>query len=268
MSNQGHDRVAAITGAASGLGRALAVEFARRGWRVALSDVNDEGGEQTLSIVRSVGGKGSYHHLDVTDAEAVEAFAEAVWAEWGRCDALINNAGVAAAGRIGEATLEDWRWCVDIDLFGPVYGCHVFVPRMRKQGSGHVVNIASIAAYAQAPHMGPYNVAKAGVVALSETLRGELLNTNIGVTVVCPAFFRTNIATTMRFTDPKELKTTERLVGGAQLDADEVAIAIIKAIEHNQPFVIMPAQARFLFWARRLLPARATELLRAIARLT
>ena len=117
MSQTGRERVAAITGGASGLGRALAVEFARRGWRVVLSDVDDGGGAQTLDIVRSVGGDGAYHHVDVRDAEAVEAWAEEVYSTWGRCDALVNNAGVAAAGRIGVATLEDWRWCIDIDRY-------------------------------------------------------------------------------------------------------------------------------------------------------
>ncbi len=193
-----------------------------------------------------------------------EDFAAAVFGDQGRCDLIVNNAGVAATGRVGEATLEDWRWCVDIDLFGPIYGCHAFVPRMRDQGSGHVVNVASIAAYAQAPRMGPYNVAKAGVVALSETLRGELLGTGIGVTVVCPGFFKTDIASNMRYTDLKERDATERLVGGADMDAGNVASAVVNAVEQGKPFVVMPRMAQFLFWARRLLPARATELMQAM----
>lgn len=261
LSKHNSPRVAAITGASSGLGRALAVELARRGYHVAIADVDADGADETLCLVRAVGGSGFFMELDVRDPEALEAFASQVMERYERCDLLINNAGVGASGRVGEASLDDWRWCLDINLRGPIYGCHVFVPIMRRQGFGHIVNIASIAAYAQAPRMGPYNVSKAGVVALSESLRAELHGSGVGVSVVCPAFFPTKIASSMRFTDPREQSSAQRLVDASSLSAADVSIAILEAVERKEPFVVLPAYARLIFLTRRLFPALMTDLL-------
>lgn len=257
-------RVALITGTSSGLGRALSVELARRGWTIVGADVDMEGAAETQRQVRMVGGKGDCLALDVRDPDAWSTLADTVFDRWGRCDLLINNAGVAVAGRVGESPLEDWRWCLDIDLYGPIYGCHTLVPRMREQGSGHIVNIASIAAYAMAQQMGAYNVAKAGVVALSETLRAELFDTSIGVTVVCPGFFRTNIARAMR-TSERTRGMVVKLVEHSKVDADSVAASIADAVERNAPYVVLPRDAQVIFALRRLLPARATDLIQWMA---
>ena len=260
-------RVAAITGASSGLGRALAVELARRQYHIAIADVDADGAEETLCLIRAVGGEGFFAHVDVREPDAVADFAEQVFDRWGRCDLLVNNAGVGSSGKVGDVSLEDWRWCLDINLRGPIYGCHVFVPIMRRQGYGHIVNIASIAAYAQAPRMGPYNVSKAGVVALSESLRAELIGTGVGVSVVCPAFFPTNIAASMRFTDPREQASAQRFLSASSLSASKVAEAILEAVERNEPFVVLPATARFIFYTRRLFPALMTDLLAFMRRM-
>jgi NAD(P)-dependent dehydrogenase (short-subunit alcohol dehydrogenase family) len=124
---------------------------------------------------------------DVTRLADVRSLAEACT---GAVDLVVNNAGVGAGGRIGELSIEDWRW-TDVDLYGVIHGCHVFVPILREQGRGHVLNVASAAGLLCAPHMAAYNVAKAGVVALSETLAAELAGSGVGVTVLCPTFFKT-----------------------------------------------------------------------------
>src|SRR6185312_10510780 len=111
---------------------------------------------------------------------------------------VINNAGVAVGGRVGEVALDDWRWIMGVNLWGVIHGCHVFATQLRAQGSGHILNVASAAGLLAPPGMAPYNVTKAAVVALSETLRGELRDAGVGVTVLCPTFFRTNIAASSR----------------------------------------------------------------------
>lgn len=267
MGRSDGDKVAVTTGAGSGLGRALAVALGRRAWTVVITDVDMEGAAETQRLTRAAGGEASVKSLDVRDPEAFEALAQEVWEAHGRCDLLVNNAGVAVTGAVGKVSLDDWRWCLDIDLMGVVHGCHVFAPRMSRQGRGHIVNIASIAGYAMGVRMAPYNVAKAGVIALSETLRGELLGTGVGVTVVCPGFFKTSIAESMRFTDAREQERTHQLINGSGLGAEQVAGAILKAIDRNAPYLVLPRQAQVLFWMRRLLPARATELmLRSVQR--
>ncbi len=258
-------KVAVITGAASGLGRALACNLARQGWTIAVADINETGSEETLRQVRALGGDGACFRVDVTNAQVIEDLAEDVYTLWGRCDMLINNAGVASTGAIGKVPLEDWRWCIDIDLMGPIYGCHAFVPRMQRQGFGHIINVASIAGYAMGRRMGPYNVAKSGVIALSETLRAELEGTNIGVTVVCPGFFLTGIANTMRFTDKREQDATRKLTGGSNMTVEDVAAAVLKTAQRGGGYVVMPRYAQMIFWARRLFPAGATALLSRIS---
>lgn len=251
-------RVAVITGAGSGLGRALSVALGNQAWCVVCTDINEDGLQETMEQVRARGGEGACHVVDVCDAPAMMALADRVYEDWGRCDLLINNAGVASTGAIGEASLEDWRWCLEIDVMGVVHGCHAFVPRMKRQGFGHVVNVASIAGFAMGQRMGPYNVAKAGVIALSETLRAEFDGTGLGVTVVCPGFFKTNIADTMRFTNARERAATEKLVGGSSISAEEMAASILKAVRRNKPYVVAPFQAKVIFWLRRLMPAQAS----------
>ncbi len=187
-------KFAIITGAGSGLGRQLSLELAQRGWTIAVTDVNAEGSEETLRLVRAAGGDGLVEHLDVSKPDEWQTLRQQLEAAWPRLDLLVNNAGVGCAGEVGQLPLEDWRWIVDINLWGAIYGCHTMIPWMKANPDGaHIVNIASMAAIVSAPGMAPYNVTKAGMVSFSETLYGELAPHHIGVTAVCPAFFPTNI---------------------------------------------------------------------------
>lgn len=242
---------AVITGAASGFGRALALELARRKARLVLADVNHEGCEETARFVLEAGAaEAKAVRCDVTRVEEVEALARACD---GAVDLVINNAGVSSAGAIGELPVEDWRWTLEVDLWGVIHGCHVFVPRLKEQGHGHILNVASAAGLVCAPHMGAYNVAKAGVVALSETLHAELVGTRVGVTVVCPTFFKTGIAESGRFSDPSLKKTAERLVSRGRR-AEEVARAALQAVDRGELYSVPMGDGRWLWRLKRLAP--------------
>ena len=182
-----------ITGAASGLGRALALALARKGCRIGIVDINLDGAEETLRMVERAGGSGETYELDVREVTDWGAMANHFFQCWGGVDVLVNNAGVVAVGHVGDIPIENWEWIFSINFWGMVYGCHTFIPRMKAQGGGHIVNVASAAGLLSLQELGPYNTTKAAVIALSETLRGELAPFKIGVTAVCPMFFNTHL---------------------------------------------------------------------------
>ena len=177
-----------ITGAGSGLGREIALRWARDGWRLALADVNEAGLAESLKLVREAGGDGFTQRCDVRDYSQLTALAQSCEEKFGGIDVIVNNAGVASGGFFGELSLEDWDWQIAINLMGVVKGCKAFLPLLERS-KGKIVNIASMAALMQGPAMSSYNVAKAGVVALSESLLVELALVEVGVHVVCPSFF-------------------------------------------------------------------------------
>lgn len=282
-----HSRFALVTGAASGLGRALARRLAADGWSVALADRDAGGNAQTLELIQNEpldrrhgsggqpaldalspsGGKShavdrySLHSLDVTDANSWRRLRDELRGRWPRIDLLINCAGVCGAGEVGEFSLDDWRWMLETNLFGVVHGCHFFVPWLRENpGRSRVVNIASVAAFAAAPAMAAYNVAKAGVVALSETLFAELRPHGVGVTVVCPGFFATKLIEGGRFAQPEYRDAAEQWVRWSVTDADRVAAQVLRAVAKRRFYVIVPGRARLLWHAKRLAPMSVSRL--------
>jgi short-subunit dehydrogenase len=160
---------------------------------------------------------------------------------------------VSTGGLIGELSIEDWRWTLGVDLWGVIYGCHAFVPRLRAQGSGHVLNVASAAAFVAAPRMAAYNVAKAGVVSLSETLAAELYGTGVAVTVLCPTFFKTDVVRSGRFTDEKTRHLAERMIARG-IAVEEVVAAALKAVERDEMYCVPMADGRWLWRLKRLSP--------------
>jgi len=242
---------AVITGAGSGFGRALGLELARRGGRLLLSDRDLASCEESARLCREAGATSAKAMVcDVTKIEDVEALAKACD---GRIDLLVNNAGVSSGGNVGELPLDVWRWTVEVNLWGVIHGCHVFVPLLKKQGSGHILNMASAAGLLSAPRMGAYNVAKAAVVALSETLSGELRGTGVDVTVLCPTFFRTNIASSGRFSDEKIKAAAERLVEGGTT-AQAVARSALVSVEKGELYCVPMADGRWAWRLKRALP--------------
>lgn len=243
---------AVITGAASGFGRAVALSLAKRAARVVLSDVDEENLREAAELARRAGGEVRTLRCDVRQAAEVEALAEAADEAFGGTDILVNNAGVAVAGPVGEVSLEDWRWQIDINLWGVIHGCHAFVPRMKSAGRGYVLNVASAAGLLSAPQMGPYNVTKAGVVALSETLYGELMGTGVRVSALCPTFFQTNIHKAARAPDGLR-EQTEKLVTGAKWTAEQIAEIALRGLERGELYVVPQTDAKVMWRAKRLL---------------
>jgi len=244
-----------ITGAGSGFGRAMALDLASRGARLLLSDISEEGLAQTCEMTRAKGAETISMIVDVRDPAQVEAMSARSDELWGGTDVLANNAGVAVAGAMGEIPLEDWRWQIDINLWGVIHGCHFFVPKMKAQNRGWILNVASIAGIVSAPMMGPYNVTKAGVIALSETLATELAPQNVRVTALCPSFFRTNIHKGSRATGMASGRT-EKLVTQAKWSAEEVAAIAIRGLERGDLYVMPQQDAKAMWRIKRALGGR------------
>lgn len=248
---------AVITGAGSGFGRAIARVLAPRDTRLLLSDIDAETLEETAAQARAAGAaQVRTVRCDVRSAEDVEAQAELADEAFGGADLLVNNAGVAVVGPVGDVSLEDWRWQVDINLWGVIHGCHSHVPRMKAQGAGWILNVASAAGLLAAPTMAPYNVTKAGVVALSETLAGELVDTGVTVSALCPTFFRTNIHTTTRSTMTEQREQTERLITESKWSAEKIAEHALAGLERGDLYIIPQRDGRAFWHAKRLLGQR------------
>lgn len=243
-----------VTGGASGFGRALAAVYAARGDRVLVTDLAATVPDDVLP--RAVAGaEVAYRALDVRDPDAWAAARD--WADdaWGGIDLLVNNAGVAAGGRIDRIPLDDWRWIIDVNLMGVVNGCHTFAPVFKQRRSGHIVNVASMAGLVHPPAMSSYNAVKAAVVALSETLLHELSPFDVQVSVVCASFFRTGLAASLRPSDVELAASARKLIDGAKLDADTVAARAVAAVDKRAFLVMTHADGRAVYRLKRLAPA-------------
>ncbi len=262
--------VAVVTGGGSGLGRALAIELASRGGRVVVADVSRDGGEETAALVRRAGGEGWFVPCDVGDWAQVERLARSAHELVGDVDLIANNAGVVAGGFVGDVPLQDWRWTLDVNLWGAIHGCHAFVPAMRARRRGWVLNVASAAGFACLSRFGPYSVAKAGVIALTETLRAELDPRHVAVTVACPSFFQTRIAEHARGDDAETRSLVRHAMKRSRSTAGDVARHAIESLEAGRLYSVPTVEAQAIRWARRILPGSvhrftnaARELLRA-----
>ena len=236
-----------ITGAGSGLGRELALRWAREGSQLALADVNEAGLAETLSLVREAGGDGFTQRCDVRDYSQLTALAQACEERLGGIDVAINNAGVASGGFFNELSLEDWDWQIAINLMGVVKGCKAFLPLLQKS-HGKIINIASMAALMQGPAMSNYNVAKAGVVALSESLLIELKPEGVAVHVVCPSFFQTNLLDSFRGPTPEMKQQVGKLLEGSPISAADIAGYIYDEVAKGE-FMILPHEQGRVAWA-------------------
>lgn len=245
---------AVVTGGGSGLGREICLWLAGRKASILVADVNVKGAEETAAMVRDRGGEAKVTRCDVSVADEVKALADEAKRLFGKIDIVVNNAGVAAGGAVGDIPLEDWQWIVSINLFGPIHGCHYFVPMLKAQGRGWILNVASAAGIASAPEMASYNVTKAGVVSLSETLYGELAKHKIGVSVLCPTFFKTNLLETMRAPETRQVKLAQAFFDRAKITAAEVAKQAMEGLEKGQLYVIPQADGKLVWRLKRLNP--------------
>lgn len=231
------------------------MRLAERGYRLALVDLNEAENLETLRLVEVAGGSGRVETFDVTSIAAWQALHDRLAVEWPRVDLLINNAGVAGAGEVGLFPLDDWQWLVDVNLKSVVVGCHTFAERLKTNARGaHVINVASFAAFACLPNMAAYNVAKAGVLALSETLHVEWHQYRVGVTVVCPSFFVSGLLNGARLQTESQRDYTERSMREAKFSADDVAVQTLEAMAHGRLYVMMPYKSKSYWWLKRFFP--------------
>ncbi|MGX1806601.1 SDR family NAD(P)-dependent oxidoreductase [Nocardia sp. NPDC055321] len=262
---------AVVTGAGSGIGRAFAIELGRRGGRVICSDIDAERARETAEAVAATGGKAFDAVCDVRDLDRVTALADTAEQWFGKpADVVVNNAGIGRGGTVvGETPLDDWHRVLDINLWGVVHGCHVFAPRLRAAGHGAIVNVASAAAFGAAPRMAAYNVSKAGVLALSETLAAELSGTGVVVTALCPTAVRTRILEGVSIGDPTVQLWGDRLLRWTGRPPAAIARTTLDAVDRGELYVVPQVEAKVIWQSKRLLPesyTRAAGLLERLVR--
>jgi len=243
-----------ITGAGSGLGQALSVEFAKLGWRVCVAEISVDRARETAVLVNDNGGQALEIICDVTRLEEIEKAAATLNTKWGGVDIVINNAGVSGGGYMHEIPMERWEWIMDLNLKSVIYGCRTFIPILAAQGGGYIVNVASYFGYVSPPEASCYNLTKAGVISLSETLRTELAPQGIKVSVVMPSFFKTNLMDQLYAAGERQDKLIRGLFAKTNYPPEKIAGYIIKSINKNRLYAIPQLDARIIWRFKRFFP--------------
>ena len=268
--------IAVVTGAGSGIGRALALNLAARGCALALADVNADGLAQTAALIGDTSATSALvttHKVDVSDLSAVERFASEVVERHGGAQLLINNAGVALGGAFAEVTLDDFAWLMGINFWGVVYGCKVFLPILQRQPAAHIVNLSSVFGLAAPPGQAAYASSKFAVRGFTQALRGELRGTAIHVSSVHPGGIKTNIARNARIGGAGAAVDAARVREGKEyfervlrMPPEQAAATIVRGVERDQARILIGNDARLLDALARLFPARIGDILANQAR--
>lgn len=264
------NKVVALTGAASGIGRALAINLASKGSQLALADVDEKGLNETVALLPS-GVKVTTHIVDVSNKDRIYAWADEVVKAHGCVDVIINNAGVASVCSIEDINYEDFNWVFDIDFFGVLYGTKAFLPYLRQRPEANIVNISSVNGFFPFPENGPYNCAKHAVKALNQTLNQELAGSSITVTSVHPGGIKTNIVKNSRFIKGADEKVNKRKMAArfdqvAGTSPEKAAEIIVKAILKNKERQLVGTDAVFFDIFTRLFPHGFAKLVGKITR--
>jgi len=255
VSKRSYNARAVVTGAGSGIGRSFAIELARRGGSVLCADIDVERAEETVQMIEQDGRQAWAIECDVSKSDDMRELGRRARELFeGPVSLMINNAGVGIGGRpVGEIGEDDWRWALGINLWGMVYGSEVFLPQLKENGAGGLINVASTAAFAAAPQMAAYNVGKAGVLSLSETIAAELSGSPIAVTVLCPTFVKTNVAVDGRITAAGS-KLASELMRRTGFHPDRVARLTLDANDRGRLYVLPQLDAKAIWLMKRLAP--------------
>ena len=257
-----NNKVAAITGAGSGIGQQLAVLLAKQGCHLALSDVNEQGLLKTLELIKDTGVRATLDKVNVADLEEVRAWAEKVEQDHGSINMIFNNAGVALGSTVEGASYDELEWIVGINFWGVVYGTKEFLPRIKKTGDGHVVNISSLFGLTAQPTQSAYNATKFAVRGFTESLRQELDIENCGVSALCvhPGGIRTNIANAAKMNDSlralgmspeKSARSFNKLL---RCPPEEAARQILEAVQKDKRRLLIGNDAKAIDLIQRLMP--------------
>ena len=260
MEQKFPNKRAFVSGAASGLGLAICERLAHSGWKLLIVDINESKLNQAERRLQELGAQTLKIVLDVTQYSALKEAADAALEAWGGIDLVFNNAGIATVGAFEDLSIEDWERTIDIDLWSVIYGCKVFTPMLMQQGGGYIINTASSAGTLAGPEMAPYNVAKAGVVSLSETLKVELGKYNIGVSVICPTFFVTSLGDSIIGDSAMRDKAIKRLET-SKTTPEPVVNDIFSAIDRNKLYVMTQSDAKWGWRFKRYFPEINTRVM-------
>ncbi len=253
------DKVAIVTGGASGIGREICFELGRRGAIVTVADINEKGAQESSTTISNAGGRAKASVLDVSKYDDVRKLIEETTAEHGKIDYIFNNAAIAIMGEARDRNLEQWHRVIEVNLLGVVHGSTIAYSLMEKQGFGHIVNVASLAGLVPAPLEASYTTAKHGVVGLSTSLRAEGAGLGVKVSVVCPGVVDTNIysSSDMLKADNDSFKS---LIPFKMMKAEKAAKVTLKGVARNRAIIVFPFHARIFWSLYRIFPGIAAPI--------
>lgn len=247
-----------ITGGATGLGKSIALVWAKQSNQpvaICIADIHQQRGEATLKTLQDLGVKDAYyHHCDISKQSDVDQLHQTLMELWSSIDIVINNAGIASGGSVKGESIEQWQSVLTVNLLGLMRVTKAFYPTFKAQGQGYFINIASQAGITPLPYMGSYNASKAAVISISETMKLELAMDNIDVSVVCPAFFKTNLDESLRTTEPVMHSMVQRAFKKAPINAEQVAQIIYQQAQQRQFLILTHKQGKWVHLFKKLLP--------------
>lgn len=248
---------AVVTGAGSGIGRSFALELAKRGGTVLCADINLDAAQETVKFIEAQSSvKAFAKQCDVGISQQVEALVSDAEKMMGQPVSLVvNNAGVGLGGKFEDVSLDDWQWCMHVNLWGVIHGCHYFVPQFKRQGYGAIINVASAAGYTAAPEMTAYNVTKSSVLALSETLFAELKKDDIRVNVLCPTLVPTNIMKNGRLPKQYAGLADDLLMNHAFITSEQVVVKTLDNLDAGKLYTIPQPDAKLFWLLKRVSPS-------------
>jgi len=257
-----------ITGAASGIGRETALAFARERSVVLLADIDATGLDDVARLIRGLGAQCAVYVTDVSNSEQVDGMARSIAAEFGGLDVLVNNAGVFIWADFMDTTLEDWRWIMGVNLWGPIFTIGAFLPGMIERRSGHIVNIASGGGLVTLPALAAYSTTKFAVVGLGEALQHEVRDKNVVVTTICPGSTKTPIIEHIRVRGLNREKLAKVIYPKSnRYPADKTALIIVEAVKHDRRLVVTTPGMKLMVYIKRLSPPLYRTLVRPFTRL-